>query len=84
MDTMNFWMNTTPNELAKALKLTDVLIINDEEARQPSGEYALAKAAKVIMKKGPRILNKKGEHGALLFQGDEVFFAPALPLRRSV
>ena len=53
MDTMNFWMNTTPNELAKALKLTDVLIINDEEARQLSGEYALAKAAKVIMKKGP-------------------------------
>ena len=81
MDTMNFWMNTTPNELAKALKLTDVLIINDEEARQLSGEYALAKAAKVIMKKGPRILViKKGEHGALLFQGDEVFFAPALPL----
>jgi sugar/nucleoside kinase (ribokinase family) len=81
MDTMNFWMNTTPNELAKALKLVDLLIINDEEARQLSGDYSLVRAAKSIMKMGPKlVVIKKGEHGALLFQADAVFFAPALPL----
>lgn len=81
MDTMNFWMNTTPADLAKALKLVDLLIINDEEARQLSGDYSLVRAAKTIMKMGPKlIVIKKGEHGALLFQADAVFFAPALPL----
>ena len=81
MDTMNFWMDIAMDELTKTLKLVDVLIINDEEARQLSKEYSLAKAAKVIRAMGPKILIiKKGEHGALLFFEDKVFFAPALPL----
>lgn len=81
MDTMNFWMNSAMSELLKVMKRVDVLTINDEEARQLSGEHSLVKAAKVIHKMGPRFLViKKGEHGALLFHRGEVFFAPALPL----
>lgn len=81
MDTMNFWMDTAMESLLEVLTLVDVLIINDEEARQLSGEYSLVKAAALIHKMGPKtIVVKKGEHGALLFQGDQVFFAPALPL----
>ena len=81
MDTMNFWMDIARPNLDKVLTMVDLLIINDEEARQLTGEYSLVKAAKKIMKTGPKTLVvKKGEHGALLFQGDQVFFAPALPL----
>jgi len=81
MDTMNFWMDVALEDLTKALKMIDVLIINDEEARQLSGEYSLKKASKIIRKMGPKyLIIKKGEHGALLFQDDRVFFAPALPL----
>ena len=81
MDTMNFWMDIMMDEVKKTIQLIDVLIINDEEARQLSGEYSLRRAAKVIMKMGPSFLIiKKGEHGALLFNEDRVFFAPALPL----
>lgn len=81
MDTMNFWMDIMMDEVKATIKLIDVLIINDEEARQLSGEYSLRKAAKKIMKMGPSFLIiKKGEHGALLFNEDKVFFAPALPL----
>jgi sugar/nucleoside kinase (ribokinase family) len=81
MDTMNFWMDIAMDELKKTIKLVDVLIINDEEARQLSGEYSLAKASKVIRAMGPKyLIIKKGEHGALLFNEDKVFFAPALPL----
>lgn len=81
MDTMNFWMNIALEELKKTLKLVDVLSINDEEARQLSGEYSIVKAAKKIMEMGPKtLIIKKGEHGALLFRGKDVFFAPALPL----
>lgn len=81
MDTMNFWMDIAMDELKKTLKKIDVLIINDDEARQLSGEYSLVKAAKVIREMGPRYLViKKGEHGALLFHDTHVFFAPALPL----
>ena len=81
MDTMNFWMDIMMDELKKTLKLIDVLIINDEEARQLSGEYSLKKASKVIREMGPKyLIIKKGEHGALLFHGEQTFFAPALPL----
>lgn len=81
MDTMNFWMNTTMDELRKTLSMVDVISINDEEARQLSGEYSLLKAAKVIHKMGPKyIIIKKGEHGALLFNSNQIFYAPALPL----
>lgn len=81
MDTMNFWMDIAWDELMKTLRMIDVLIINDEEARQLSKEYSLVKAAKKIKSMGPKILIiKKGEHGALLFHGEDVFFAPALPL----
>ena len=81
MDTMNFWMDIALDELKKTMQLVDVLIINDEEARQLSGEYSLVKASKKIRQMGPKYLViKKGEHGALLFHEDEVFFAPALPL----
>ena len=81
MDTMNFWMDIALDELKKTIKLVDVLIINDEEARQLSGEYSLMKASKVIRAMGPKyLIIKKGEHGALLFNEDKVFFAPALPL----
>lgn len=81
LDTMNFWMDTALDELKEVLKLIDVLIINDEEARQLSGHYSLVKAAAAIHEMGPEyIVIKKGEHGALLFQGEQIFFAPALPL----
>ena len=81
LDTMNFWMDHFLEDLKEALKEVDVLTINDEEARQLSGEYSLVKAAKKIQKMGPKYLViKKGEHGALLFNNKEVFFAPALPL----
>ncbi|MEQ8625512.1 MAG: PfkB family carbohydrate kinase [Vicingaceae bacterium] len=81
MDTMNFWMDIAMDELKETIKLIDVLSINDEEARQLSGEYSLVKAAQKIMGMGPKYLViKKGEHGALLFHKNEVFFAPALPL----
>lgn len=81
LDTMNFWMDVAMDSLKKVIKQIDVLTINDEEARQLSGQYSLVKAAEVIHKMGPKYLViKKGEHGALLFQGSKVFFAPALPL----
>lgn len=81
MDTMNFWMDIAWNDLMETLKLVDVLIINDEEARQMSKEYSLSKAAKKIMTFGPKyLIIKKGEHGALLFGEGKVFFAPALLL----
>lgn len=81
MDTMNFWMDIAWDELMKTLRLVDVLIINDEEARQLSKEHSLVKAANKIKSMGPKVLIiKKGEHGALLFHKEDVFFAPALPL----
>ena len=81
LDTMNFWMDIAMDTLKKVIKEIDVLTINDEEARQLSGEYSLVNAAKAIHKMGPKFLViKKGEHGALLFQGNKIFFAPALPL----
>lgn len=81
MDTMNFWMEIALNDLKEVLKKVDVLMVNDGEARQLSGECSLVKAAKVIMAMGPKFLViKKGEHGALLFHKKDVFFAPALPL----
>ena len=81
MDTMNFWMDIAMDDLRKTISMVDILIINDEEARQLSGEYSLVKASKVIRGMGPKyLIIKKGEHGALLFHGDSVFFAPALPL----
>ncbi len=81
MDTMNFWMDIKMSELKDVLKLVDVLMINDSEARQLSGEFSIVKAARKIMAMGPQYLViKKGEHGALLFHKNEVFFAPALPL----
>jgi sugar/nucleoside kinase (ribokinase family) len=81
MDTMNFWMETAMNELKIILRYVDMLIVNDAEARQLTGLFSLVKAAKSILQMGPKYLViKKGEHGALLFQDDEVFFAPALPL----
>jgi len=81
LDTMNFWMDHTWNELMDVLKEVDILTINDEEARQMSKEYSLVKAAKKIMEMGPHtLIIKKGEHGALLFNENSVFFAPALPL----
>ncbi len=81
LDTMNFWMNNTWDELIKVISHIDVITINDEEARQLSGEYSLVKAAQKIQEMGPKyVVIKKGEHGALLFNDDNVFFAPALPL----
>lgn len=81
MDTMNFWMDNCWDDLMEAISLTDVLTINDAEARQLSGEYSLVKAAQKILKMGPKyLIIKKGEHGALLFNNEQVFFAPALPL----
>jgi sugar/nucleoside kinase (ribokinase family) len=81
LDTMNFWMETALQDLKKVLLRVDVLLINDSEARQLSGEYSLVKCAKKILQMGPKFLIiKKGEHGALLFHEDHVFFAPALPL----
>lgn len=81
LDTMNFWIETAWEDLKKVFTMVDVLLVNDSEARQISGEYSLVKAAKKILKMGPKFLIvKKGEHGALLFHGNNVFFAPALPL----
>lgn len=81
LDTMNFWMDIALEDLLKTLKMVDVLTINDAEARQLSGEYSLVKAAKKILTMGPKyLIIKKGEHGALLFNESNVFFAPALPL----
>jgi sugar/nucleoside kinase (ribokinase family) len=81
MDTMNFWMDIALEDLKAVLKKVDVLMVNDGEARQLSGEFSLVKAAKKILEMGPQFLViKKGEHGALLFHGNHVFFAPALPL----
>jgi len=81
MDTMNFWMDIALDDLLDTIKLVDVLSINDEEARQLSGEYSLVKAAKKILTMGPKyLIIKKGEHGALLFHEDQVFSTPALPL----
>jgi len=81
LDTMNFWMDCALPELLDVIKRVDVITINDEEARQLSGEYSLVKAASKIQDMGPKyVVIKKGEHGALLFHNREVFFAPALPL----
>ena len=81
LDTMNFWMDNTLDELMQVIAKVDVITINDEEARQLSGEYSLVNAAKKIMEMGPKfVVIKKGEHGALLFHNDEMFYAPALPL----
>ncbi len=81
MDTMNFWMEIAMPDLEKVLKEVDLLMVNDAEARQLSGQFSLVKAAKTIMAMGPRyLIIKKGEHGALLFHEENVFFAPALPL----
>lgn len=81
MDTMNFWMEIAMPQLEETLKMVDVLLVNDSEARQLSGQFSLVKAAKQILTMGPKFLIiKKGEHGALLFHEDKVFFAPALPL----
>lgn len=82
LDTMNFWMDNALNELKQVIARVDIITINDEEARQLSGEYSLVKAAHKIMEMGPKyVVIKKGEHGALLFGNDDVFFAPAMPLR---
>lgn len=81
LDTMNFWMDNTLEDLKKVIKKVDVITINDEEARQLSGEHSLVKASAKIQEMGPKtVVIKKGEHGALLFQGENMFFAPALPL----
>jgi len=81
LDTMNFWMDNTLPELMEVIRKIDVIAINDEEARQLTNEYSLVKAAQKIIKMGPKyVVIKKGEHGALLFHDDNVFFAPALPL----
>lgn len=81
MDTMNFWMDVAMDDLRETLKMVDVLTINDEEARQLSGEYSLIKASRKIREMGPKFLIiKKGEHGALLFYNEQVFFAPAMLL----
>ena len=81
LDTMNFWMDNTWDELMQVISRVDVLTINDEEARQLTGEYSLLKASRKIAELGPgTVVIKKGEHGALLFQNGQIFFAPALPL----
>ncbi|MBW7913667.1 MAG: sugar kinase [Taibaiella sp.] len=81
MDTMNFWMDVALDDLKKTMNMVDVIMVNDSEARQLSGEYSLVKAALKIQAMGPKyVIIKKGEHGALLFHEKHVFFAPALPL----
>lgn len=81
MDTMNFWMDNALDGLKNLLTMVDVLMVNDSEARQLSGQFSLVKAARAILRMGPRyLIIKKGEHGALLFHEDKVFVAPALPL----
>lgn len=85
LDTMNFWIDSTHDKLIEAIRLCDVLTINDEEARMLSGELSLVKAAAKIFELGPTyLIIKKGEHGALLFDRNNVFFAPALPLTQVV
>ena len=81
LDTMNFWMDSALEDLHKVIKKIDIITINDEEARQLTGEYSLVVAARKIHEMGPKyVVIKKGEHGALLFNNDNVFYAPALPL----
>jgi sugar/nucleoside kinase (ribokinase family) len=81
LDTMNLWMDIAMDDLKKVIGEIDCLTINDSEARQLSGDFSLRKAAKTIMKMGPKtLIIKKGEHGALLFQNERIFFCPALPL----
>jgi sugar/nucleoside kinase (ribokinase family) len=81
LDTMNFWMEVAMDDLKKVIAKVDVLMVNDSEARQLSSDYSLVRAAKTIMAMGPKyLIIKKGEHGALLFHENNVFFAPALPL----
>jgi sugar/nucleoside kinase (ribokinase family) len=81
MDTMNFWMSVALDQLKEAIGMVDMLLVNDGEARELTGEYSLVKAAKKIQAMGPKyLIIKKGEHGALLFHGEKVFSAPALPL----
>ena len=81
LDTMNFWMDNTWDDLMKVISKVDALTINDEEARQLTDEYSLVKAARKIAEMGPKyVVIKKGEHGALLFHNEKIFFAPALPL----
>lgn len=81
LDTMNFWMDIALDSLKEVIKKVDVITINDEEARQLTGEYSLVKAARKVLTMGPKyVVIKKGEHGALLFDKDKMFFAPALPL----
>ena len=81
LDTMNFWMDSAWDTLMQMIAKTDVITINDEEARQLSGEYSLVKAAKIIHEMGPEfVIIKKGEHGALLFHDGKIFAIPALPL----
>lgn len=81
MDTMNFWMESAMDDLKEVLKQVDMLMVNDAEARQLTEQFSLVKAARQIMTMGPKyLIIKKGEHGALLFHGDDVFYAPALPL----
>ena len=81
LDTMNFWMDVAMDELKSVIARVDVLTINDEEARQLSGEYSIRKAASIILDMGPKyLIIKKGEHGALLFSANEIFYTPALPL----
>ena len=81
LDTMNFWMDSALNDLKEVLQMVDVLLVNDSEARQLTGEFSIVKAARKILTMGPKyLIIKKGEHGALLFHQNKVFFAPALPL----
>ena len=81
MDTMNFWIETALDDLKQVLTMVDVLLVNDSEARQMTKEYSIVKAARKILKMGPKyLIIKKGEHGALLFHENDVFVAPALPL----
>lgn len=83
LDTMNFWMDCALNELLNVIKNVDVITINDEEARQLTGEYSLVVAAQKIHAMGPKyVIIKKGEHGALLFHNNDMFYAPALPLEK--
>ena len=85
LDTMNFWMDVALDNLKKVISRVDVLTVNDEEARQLTGEHFLPQAARTIHAMGPKtVVIKKGEHGALMFQGGEVFFAPAYPLDKVV
>ena len=85
LDTMNYWIESTPDELRRALDRTHVLIVNDEEARQLSGESNLVRAARAIRRLGPRrVVIKRGEHGVLMTQGDRFFAAPGMPLERVV